>query len=395
MGRGTSGEVYLCSNGKYAVKRRPHGSSCFSEEQCLGLLAACPYVCSLVHCKHCTGDGHCYFWFDYHPTTLGTILPSGYLVGGLLAHRLARLVVAQLVLGLYHAHMKHVSHLDVKPENVLLTRAIRREPRGDQAPADDLSSFEKCACAQAEHYPGAGLCGACARFARQPLVKLTDFGISVIHKSDDDSVRTTRTTPLFMSPECMNVRGASGAAADVWSVGVLAHALLTGVTPAHSHDRETPLTMQSVSSLIKSTVPFVIPRGAGVPALACRFVERCLAKSVLDRPSVAELLLDPWVAPVVATLEPALLVPSGAPKRQRSMLAGLTRLAVGAAVRNVDRFVSPVDHDPSGGKTELVDASQVALAIHGTSAEEYNTGCVGGASGAVDAVVLDLSLIHI
>lgn len=120
-----------------------------------------------------------------------------YVEGGSLADRLgqgplpapeALRIAAELLDALAHAHAQGVVHRDIKPANVLLTRG-----------------------------------GA---------VKLADFGIAAWRHGAGATRATVGPvgTPLYMAPE--QARGApAGPPADLYSVGVLLHLMLTGEPP--------------------------------------------------------------------------------------------------------------------------------------------------------------------
>jgi hypothetical protein len=69
-----------------------------------------------------------------------------------------------------------------------------------------------------------------------PCVKVLDFGISKLAEGSSDSPGLTSTatvmgTPCFMSPEQLRSTRDVDARADIWSMGAILHALLTGSPP--------------------------------------------------------------------------------------------------------------------------------------------------------------------
>ena len=91
-----------------------------------------------------------------------------------------------ICVGAYNMHQVHLAHLDIKPENILLN-------------ADGL-----------------------------PVV--CDFGASVEYKSGK-KYRGRRGTPGYTCPEMAFEQPFSPEAADVWSLGILLHVMLTGFFP--------------------------------------------------------------------------------------------------------------------------------------------------------------------
>lgn len=101
-------------------------------------------------------------------------------------------VFRQLLAALEYCHARHIYHRDLKLENVLITHDFQ--------------------------------------------VKLIDFGLAEKLKAGE-TLKTICGTPLYCSPEVLFMssskrsQGFHGAPADVWSVGVLIFALLTGCAP--------------------------------------------------------------------------------------------------------------------------------------------------------------------
>ncbi|UYV66224.1 STK17B [Cordylochernes scorpioides] len=105
--------------------------------------------------------------------------------GDLLGESLTCRLLAQTLRGLAPLHALRIAHLDIKPQNILLTAPL---PDGD--------------------------------------VKLCDFGISRV-LSEGVEVREIIGTPDYVAPEILHYNPIS-LATDMWSVGVLAYVLLSG-----------------------------------------------------------------------------------------------------------------------------------------------------------------------
>ena len=103
----------------------------------------------------------------------------------------ARVIFAQLLSALSYCHAHGVHHRDLKPENVLLSSS------GD--------------------------------------VKLSDFGLGSIRQEDTARstglLRTICGTPNYAAPEILAREGYDGAAADIWSLGVVLYVVLCGCLP--------------------------------------------------------------------------------------------------------------------------------------------------------------------
>nr|GMC65202.1 CBL-interacting serine/threonine-protein kinase 24-like [Ipomoea batatas] len=107
----------------------------------------------------------------------------------------ARLYFQQLLDAVAHCHSKGVYHRDLKPENLLL---------------DSYGNL-----------------------------KVSDFGLSALPKQGVDLLHTTCGTPNYVAPEVLGHRGYDGAAADVWSCGVILYVLMAGYLPFNEPDLPT------------------------------------------------------------------------------------------------------------------------------------------------------------
>lgn len=134
---------------------------------------------------------------------------------------------------------------------------------------------------------------------RAPILKIIDFGISklVPRPGADGAWSTTDATvagtPAYMSPE--HIRGeVVDARADIWSMGVVLHELLTGTLPFPLD--EPSRMMRAICNESPAPIRSVRP---DLPADLEAVVLRCLAQSAADRyASVSELAaaLEPFHA---------------------------------------------------------------------------------------------------
>jgi serine/threonine-protein kinase len=148
-------------------------------------------------------------------------------------------VLAEVAAALAHAHAQGVVHRDVKPENVLLTRAGR--------------------------------------------AKVADFGLA---RTVDQSSLTTQGrilgTAVYMSPE--QVRGQRAtSASDVYAFGVMLYEAITGERPFTA---DTQLGYLYQHAEVDPPRPVI--RGA-YPAALAGLALACLAKEPADRPAMAEV----------------------------------------------------------------------------------------------------------
>ncbi|HTN86605.1 MAG TPA: serine/threonine-protein kinase, partial [Sorangium sp.] len=137
-----------------------------------------------------------------------------------------------------------------------------------------------------------------ARRDGSPLVKVLDFGISKISRASDFAASETRSadasitapdavmgSPLYMSPEQLESAKRVDARADIWSLGVVLHELLTGRPPFEAD------SFMAMGAKIAAGAPARLRDGCPeAPEGLAAVVLRCLEKDPARRfRSVAEL----------------------------------------------------------------------------------------------------------
>lgn len=179
-----------------------------------------------------------------------------------------RRVLLQLAEGLAAIHSKGIIHRDLKPENVVLTPG----PRGEQA-------------------------------------RLLDFGIAKLVQPDPDAKGLSAVGVVLGTPEYLSPEQAMGnpldARSDVYSLGVLAYRMLSGLLPFTGPNARDFLVQHigtPPTPLLEST-----PAMAEDPDLAA-IVMRCLAKDARARFQTAEDLVVALESPprVAGRMLPAL-----------------------------------------------------------------------------------------
>jgi eukaryotic-like serine/threonine-protein kinase len=125
----------------------------------------------------------------------------------------------------------------------------------------------------------------------RPCIKVLDFGISKISGSSPGasggltSTTTIMGTPCFMSPEQLRSTRDVDARADIWSMGAILHALLTG-TPPYDGESNADVSAKIIRDL-PTPVRQLRPE---VPEDLEAIILRCLEKDPAARfPDVAEL----------------------------------------------------------------------------------------------------------
>uniref|UniRef100_A0A8P4GK82 non-specific serine/threonine protein kinase n=1 Tax=Dicentrarchus labrax TaxID=13489 RepID=A0A8P4GK82_DICLA len=143
-------------------------------------------------------------------------------------------LIRQTLEGVHHLHQSNLVHLDLKPQNILLTSL---SPPGD--------------------------------------IKIVDFGLA---------------RRLGAVGELREILGTPEYVGKVMSVGVIAYMLVTGESPFAGDDKqETYLNVSQIS------VDYSREAFSRVSELAVDFIRKLLVKAPEDRPSAAECMSHPWL----------------------------------------------------------------------------------------------------
>jgi len=184
-----------------------------------------------------------------HELVEGSDLLEHLLENGKMAEDEAAGVFRQLLSALEYCHARNVFHRDLKLENVMITK--------------DLN------------------------------VKLIDFGLSDVVAYPEQPLKTVCGTPLYCSPEILflhasaeaSCKGFQGGPADVWSVGVLIFALLTGCAPFDDSDFQR--LRRDVSRNRINYPAYISDQAKGL-------LKSVLVTDALMRPTVSDLLSYSW-----------------------------------------------------------------------------------------------------
>jgi len=161
--------------------------------------------------------------------------------------------VRQMALALAYLAEKKIVHRDVKPENLIY----------------------------ASNEPDA-------------VIKLTDYGLAKnISAFDSDSpLNDACGTPGYVAPELL-LEQPYGTKVDVWAMGVILYILLCGYPPFHEDTGNQSKLFRKIKN---AQFEFHSPWWDNVSQAAKDLVRKLLTLDPSNRPTAAEVLLEPWVA---------------------------------------------------------------------------------------------------
>uniref|UniRef100_UPI00358F3350 myosin light chain kinase 2, skeletal/cardiac muscle-like isoform X2 n=1 Tax=Myxine glutinosa TaxID=7769 RepID=UPI00358F3350 len=166
---------------------------------------------------------------DYNLTELDTII-----------------FVRQICEAMAHMHQQYILHLDLKPENIL---CVNKE--GNQ-------------------------------------IKIIDFGLARRYKPREQ-LKVLFGTPEFLAPEVVNYDHVSFAT-DMWSLGIIAYMLVSGLSPFLGDDEA-----ETLSNIVQENWSFDDEAFEDISDEAKDFVTGLLIKDKGGRMSALQCLKHPWL----------------------------------------------------------------------------------------------------
>ncbi|XP_076186559.1 myosin light chain kinase family member 4 isoform X1 [Aptenodytes patagonicus] len=157
------------------------------------------------------------------------------------------LFIKQICEGIQYMHQMYILHLDLKPENILCVN----------------------------------------RRANQ--IKIIDFGLARRYKPRE-KLRVNFGTPEFLAPEVVNYEFVSFPT-DMWSVGVIAYMLLSGLSPFLGDDDN-----ETLNNILSCSWDFEDEEFRGVSDQAKDFISKLLIKEKCWRISATAALKHPWLS---------------------------------------------------------------------------------------------------
>lgn len=176
-------------------------------------------------------------------------------------------ITFEVLSALQYAHSKEVAHMDVKLENIILSR-----------PWNGMSTTF-------------------------PSVKLVDWGLAKTFEEFQDCPCLITGTPYYVAPEVLKQN--YDQKADLWSLGVVVYLMCTGNYPFISKDGLKHLFRK----IIKNEVKYEEEEWMGFSDNALRFVMILLTKDALSRPETERALMHEWFREGVELAKVTSIVP--------------------------------------------------------------------------------------
>ena len=258
---GEAGATGEAGGGGAAMRHHPHISNMLAE---LGDVDSAHQHCVLEYCAGGSLKRHLQILAKAIPSAASGRSGEGLskelaMVGGMSPQCVA-LATRQLASALAHLHGLGVCHSDVKPANILITRA-----------------------------GGGGGAGGGKLDVETLHLKLCDFGFATV--CGESLLRGYAGTPAYSPPEIATVADASkgykGRPTDMWALGCVVYEMLHGklaFTAANATQLEARVRQCNHA-----------PIHAGVPAPAKSLIKELLERDVSLRLTAARLLEKPWV----------------------------------------------------------------------------------------------------
>ncbi|XP_050081446.1 death-associated protein kinase related isoform X1 [Anopheles maculipalpis] len=164
----------------------------------------------------------------------------------ILTERACAIFMRQICDAVAYIHGNNIIHLDMKPENILcLTESGNR-------------------------------------------IKIIDFGLAREY-DPDNKLQVLFGTPEFVAPEVVNFEAISFAT-DMWSVGVIAYVLVSGLSPFAGED-----DIQTMGNITIGRYDFLDEAFDSVSEEAIDFINRCLVKEQKERLTAEDALKHKWI----------------------------------------------------------------------------------------------------
>ena len=174
-----------------------------------------------------------------------------------LSEKTAKFLFRQIILGIKHIHSKKIVHRDIKLENILI----------------DLNNN----------------------------IKICDFGIGRILKSEKQMLYDKCGTPMYMAPEILlssKTKGYEGFPVDIWSSGISLYIMLSGTLPFNLKNKESSESNESNNNNIELQYSIINKEPKKIEKIsdeARDLLKGLLNKNPKKRLTIEQILNHPWL----------------------------------------------------------------------------------------------------
>ncbi|CAG5129449.1 unnamed protein product, partial [Candidula unifasciata] len=165
-----------------------------------------------------------------------------------------RRLLAQILEGLAFLHDNNIVHLDLKPQNILLTKPF---PEGE--------------------------------------VKICDLGFACLTNTGED-IRDIIGTPDYVAPEVLDYEPLN-IQTDMWSLGVLTYVMLTACSPFAGDTQQ-----ETFCNITQVKLDFPEDLFGHINPLAKDFISKLLVKRARDRMTARQCFDHPWLKDLQNTM---------------------------------------------------------------------------------------------
>ncbi|XP_038077303.1 serine/threonine-protein kinase ULK3-like [Patiria miniata] len=222
-----------------------------------------------------------------------------------LPERTVRVFVRQIASALHHLQSENITHMDLKPQNLLLSNSY------------------------------------------DPVLKLADFGFAS-YMTEDVLANTLRGSPLYMAPEIILERKYA-AKVDLWSVGVIMFECLFGHAPFASK------TFTELAEKIRSSKPIEIPDAIPISDRCRDLLLKLLQRDPGDRIDFPEFFEHPFIDlqhfPCAESLEKAKSLVVQAVEKDTS---GDTKAAIQLYCESLQYFLPAIQFERDAQKKDVL-----------------------------------------
>ena len=238
IGRGAYGYIFLVCSEQYqenfVVKRVKETVFNRAEIDCMQEINH-PNIVNLY--QYYFYKGFVYLVMEYCPTSVDQELTRNK---DFVARNFQKLVT-EMALSIQACHEHHISHQDIKPSNFLIDKYRR--------------------------------------------IKLCDFGLSSLHKDDDNVSSNYVGSIIFTAPEVLMKHPYDSYKADIWSFGVTLYLMATGMYPWDTSSNEA-----ATQSILAGVANFDIIQDEKTKNV----IRSCLQLDPKLRPNIDQLLNFPF-----------------------------------------------------------------------------------------------------